>query len=382
MIAPIHLVAHILFVLALVASAAALIHANDTSYFCGSHRSSHEHGETPSHTRLQAVEVLSLIVVLRISYGRSGTRCASVVVADAALLAASWLNCMLFSLEVVLVVRYFQKPRPRIHQLGVGAIFAFDTVCTVAVCAQAYLVVLVFACTPDHFFPMATLRTLSVILFMTYATASVEQMYLCYLFFALTKQRFISVFLLALTNTPVTPALRIQNPGGPAFTTTKIGAISCAATDILIAAALLHTFTRMQSTSAVRVSTRTLLRRLMVMSFTSGVAVASTTSLTMILLIGGNPAYALFLFCQGRVYAVTILANFLVGIPTPPPTQSISSNPRGSAVTNVVFRVDYHSSGDGPGGAITHDYDRRNGDMDMDTLASPHPRGKILPDAD
>ncbi|KAJ7438279.1 hypothetical protein B0H11DRAFT_591509 [Mycena galericulata] len=66
MIAAIHLVAHvhILFVLALVASAAALIHTNDTTYFCGSHRPSHEHGLTPPHTRLPAVGVLSLIVVL------------------------------------------------------------------------------------------------------------------------------------------------------------------------------------------------------------------------------------------------------------------------------------------------------------------------------
>ncbi|KAJ7473641.1 hypothetical protein B0H11DRAFT_2036687 [Mycena galericulata] len=64
MIAAIHLVAHILFVLAFVASAAALIHANNTSYFCGSHWPSHEHGLTPSHTRLPAVGVLSLIVVL------------------------------------------------------------------------------------------------------------------------------------------------------------------------------------------------------------------------------------------------------------------------------------------------------------------------------
>ncbi|KAJ7429806.1 hypothetical protein B0H11DRAFT_2211870 [Mycena galericulata] len=64
MIAAIHLVAHILFVLALVASAAALIHTNDTSYFCGSHWPSHEHGLTPSHTCLPAAGVLSLIVVL------------------------------------------------------------------------------------------------------------------------------------------------------------------------------------------------------------------------------------------------------------------------------------------------------------------------------
>ncbi|KAJ7442796.1 hypothetical protein B0H11DRAFT_2251251 [Mycena galericulata] len=64
MIAAIHLVAHILFVLALVASAAALLHANDTTYFCGSRRSSHEHGVTPSHPRLPAVGVLSLTVVL------------------------------------------------------------------------------------------------------------------------------------------------------------------------------------------------------------------------------------------------------------------------------------------------------------------------------
>ncbi|KAJ7450096.1 hypothetical protein B0H11DRAFT_2289440 [Mycena galericulata] len=312
----------------------------------------------------------------------------SVVVADADLLAASWINCMLFSLEIVLLVQYFQKPRPLLHQVGVSAIFAFDTVCTFAVCAQTYLVVLVFACEPNHFLPIATLRTVTVILFMTYATASLEQMFLCYLFFTLTKQRLISVFLvcciaLHLSASYASGILTIQqqSPLGPAFLTSKLGAISCAVTDILIAAALLHTFIRMESTSAVRVSTRTLLHRLMVMSFTSGVAVASTTSLTMILLIGGNPAYALFFFCQGRVYAVTILTNFLVGIPTPPPTQTIS-NPRGSTVTNVVFHVDYQTSPDEPGQAITHDYNRRNEDIDMDTLSSPRPRGKILPDTD
>lgn len=97
----------------------------------------------------------------------------------------------------------------------------------------------------------------------------------------------------------------------------------------------------------------------MVMIFTSGVVVASTTLFTMIFLIKDNPgmlsvlpsgtpflnggaAYSLFFFSQGRVYALTILVNFKVGVPGPP-TRTVSSPP-GTALTPVVFRVDYQAS--------------------------------------
>ncbi|KAJ7492109.1 hypothetical protein FB451DRAFT_517064 [Mycena latifolia] len=45
-------------------------------------------------------------------------------------LAASWLNCILFILEIVLIFQYFRSPRPLLHRLGVVSISLFDVACT------------------------------------------------------------------------------------------------------------------------------------------------------------------------------------------------------------------------------------------------------------
>jgi hypothetical protein len=47
-------------------------------------------------------------------------------------------------------------------------------------------------------------------------------------------------------------------------------------------------------------------------------------------------AYLLFFYTQGRVYAVTILCNFLVGM-----NQSVTPPTKVSIVTSVAFRNDY-----------------------------------------
>ncbi|KAJ7431060.1 hypothetical protein B0H11DRAFT_2298657 [Mycena galericulata] len=165
----------------------------------------------------------------------------SVVVADADLLAASWINCMLFSLEIVLLVQYFQKPRPLLHQVGVSAIFAFDTVCTFAVCAQT----------------TCDLADRDRDSFYDIATASLEQMFLCYLFFTLTKQRLISVFLVCCIALHLSAIVCIGDsdytaaePLGPCVSDQQARCNLCAVTDILLRQ-LCHTFIRMESTSAV-----------------------------------------------------------------------------------------------------------------------------------
>ncbi|KAJ7731909.1 hypothetical protein DFH07DRAFT_991023 [Mycena maculata] len=292
-----------------------------------------------------------------------------ILVSNAFLLAASWINSMLFMLEIVLTVRYFQKSsrRPILHRLGVAAIFTFDTACTIAVCAEIYLIPFMLACRPDSFSPVPTVRFLAVILFTTYGTASLEQLFLCYLYFALTKNRVIAGCLvssiavhLAASYASAILSLKAESPVGTAFLTSKygtrffqprVGAIACAVTDVMIACTLLHTFVRMEKASAVRVSTHSLLRRLMVMIFTSGVVVASNTLLEMILLVKGNLAYSLFFYAQGRVYALTLLTNFLLGIPGRP-TLTLTTAP-GTGVTNVAFRV-YPTSNDHLTGARIH----------------------------
>lgn len=47
-------------------------------------------------------------------------------------------------------------------------------------------------------------------------------------------------------------------------------------------------------------------------------------------------AYSLFFYCQGRIYALTILCNFLVGIPVQPAPET-----PGSIVTGDIFHNDY-----------------------------------------
>ncbi|KAJ7231108.1 hypothetical protein C8J57DRAFT_1385556 [Mycena rebaudengoi] len=111
----------------------------------------------------------------------------------------------------------------------------------------------------------------------------------------------------------------------------------------MIAAALLYTFIRMD-VSAFRGSTHSLLRRLIALFFSSDVIVASGTILSMILMLNGKSAYLLFFYSQGRVYALTILGNFAVGVPAqhiPTMTPTLSTG-----VGTVVFHVNHTSGGD------------------------------------
>ncbi|KAJ7240386.1 hypothetical protein B0H12DRAFT_1326430 [Mycena haematopus] len=271
----------------------------------------------------------------------------AVNVDDSFRLAASWINCILFVLEIFLMNWYFRLPsKPLFHRISVGAILAFDTVCTFAIYIRVYLVVLVIPCQSHGLFVRSSLQTLAVIIFTTYSTASIEQLFLCYLYFTLTQRRVITGFFvfsvavhLAFNYLSAILILVNNSPQGWAFLSSKIGAISCAVTDIMIASALTYSFIRIERNLVVRVSTRSRLRRLMVLTFSSGVIVASVTLLVMILLIKANPAYSLFFYAQGRIYALTTLCNYLAGVPNKS-TEPFPTNPPGSIITAVVFHND------------------------------------------
>ncbi|KAJ7674063.1 hypothetical protein DFH06DRAFT_1292792 [Mycena polygramma] len=270
----------------------------------------------------------------------------TVNIGNAYVLAASWLNCLLFMIEISLMFQYFHLPsKPLLHRIGVGTMFVCDIACTIAVCHTVYLVALVFPCDSDHIFDRTQLTLLAVILVTTYGTASIEQLFLCYLYFSLTKQKLVTAFLvfsvavhLAFSYASAMLVLVRDTPFGSSILTSKIGAIACAATDIMIASALMFTFVRFERTIVVRVSTQSLLRRLTVLIFASGVLVASTTFFVMLFLLKGIPAYSLFFYCQGRVYSLTILYNFLVGLPGQ--DSQMGTNPPGSIVTTVAFHTD------------------------------------------
>ncbi|KAJ6585522.1 hypothetical protein B0H19DRAFT_1109890 [Mycena capillaripes] len=279
----------------------------------------------------------------------------AVLEANSILLISSWVNILFFMLEVILIVKYFRRPnRPLWHKIGVGMFLLSDTACTISICAQVYLTLLVFPCVDiSRVFLNSLYWPISITILSTYATASIEQAFLCYLFYSLTKRRTITGFLvftiffhLGFSWASAALVLKERGPGGKAFTATSIGAISCAVTDVLVAVALGCTFYRLESRVVKGRVIQSILRRLGVLTLTSGFVVASITLVAVINLMLGSSVYVLFFFCQGRAYALTILANFLLGLPTnatEPAATSASSRRTNSNPTGVVFHVDYRT---------------------------------------
>ncbi|KAF7337385.1 hypothetical protein MSAN_02264600 [Mycena sanguinolenta] len=144
----------------------------------------------------------------------------------------------------------------------------------------------------------------------------VFQLFLCDLFFVLTGKKIVSGIMLFLIVVhlgfswgPSVIMLINGNPQGWAFTATTVGAVSCAATDIVISSCLSWKFWRMIAVAKDNRSTRSILRRILILTVSSGAICSSNTLLMMILLLKGSSGFDFFFAIQGRVYALTILAN-------------------------------------------------------------------------
>ncbi|KAJ7101661.1 hypothetical protein C8R44DRAFT_988336 [Mycena epipterygia] len=292
---------------------------------------------------------------------------ASSVVPKVVLLASSWLNISLYTLELVLCRRYFLRPnRPLFYRVGVGAFIFFDTLCTLTICINACFVALDL--TPNAH-SVALQSPMAITVFLTFLSAAVEQAILCHIFFTLTRNAFVSAFLAILVLAHMGLAfasggliLVLNSELTAALTTGQAAAITCAATDIFIAIALGSKVWKLLSPTDVipaaeRYSTfyglrspiyptrDSFTRRFLLLVVSSGLIVASNTLIFMVLLWKHNAAGNLFLTCQGRVYSLTLLANFLVGIhfrrdddTTDLSTQS-RRGPNPSVLTGVVLDV-------------------------------------------
>ncbi|KAK7038595.1 hypothetical protein R3P38DRAFT_548171 [Favolaschia claudopus] len=244
---------------------------------------------------------------------------------NALVLLASWLNAALYMLEIVLAVEYFHRPgRLASHKAGVVVLLCSDLACTIAVCAQVYVALIQYPGVDfeAHYADSTMQWEASLTIFSTYITASVEQAFLCYIFYALAKQRLLTGFLVlnifvhlgfSCTFAVVCALglLKFRNFG-------NIGAVTCAATDFLIAIALAVTFHKMELSLPVvprRRTIQSLIRRMLILSLTSGLLVASFTIIHMVLLAAGSSVSTIFWFCQGRIYTLTLLSNFLLGVP-------------------------------------------------------------------
>ncbi|KAJ7616736.1 hypothetical protein B0H17DRAFT_1220211 [Mycena rosella] len=279
------------------------------------------------------------------------------VVAYGVQLASSWVNMVLYALELVVCLRYFQRSsRPLPHKIGVGAMVLCDTLCTMAINADVFV-------TFELFVRKASLQTAtippSVTIFMTYCTASIVQLFLIHLYFVLIRNQLVTAFLGFLVAVHLgfsfAAGIMIFTEWFTAqhliFTVAAVGAILCGLTDILIAGCLGTKFFNFKLEYR-HGSTPSLIRRIFILSLTSGAIVASTTILMITLFVENNigksfssllssleydnasgPAFDFFFSCQGRVYALTLLVNFLSD-------SSAKSMKSGKRESDIEFRAD------------------------------------------
>lgn len=100
-------------------------------------------------------------------------------------LATSRLNRMLLVPEIFLRIRHFQlSSKPFLHRIGVVTMFAFDLLCCFVTCANVTTCILILV-SPYESDSIFLRPSPALILFTTYGTASIEQLFLCYLYFNL-----------------------------------------------------------------------------------------------------------------------------------------------------------------------------------------------------
>ncbi|KAF7292073.1 hypothetical protein MIND_01233500 [Mycena indigotica] len=235
------------------------------------------------------------------------------LLAEVLQLAASWVNVGLYTLEVVLVVGYFRKrPTRPFYRAAVSAMLLFDTVCTLDVCVHVCFRIM--GLSED-----AQLVPNAISVFMTYATATAEEIVMCYVFYTLTH----NLFLLLVLGTLIVGHLSLALVSGSlmlvrssmALRVASASSVTCASTDLAIAGCLAFKVWKLMGSAHLLDSRFSLARRFFLLVISSGLLVATNTLLMTGLLLTRNPAFSFFYSCQGRVYALTLLGNFLVGIP-------------------------------------------------------------------
>ncbi|KAJ6486285.1 hypothetical protein DFH09DRAFT_1210607 [Mycena vulgaris] len=254
-------------------------------------------------------------------------------------MASSWVNMLLYTLELVVCVRYFQRSsRPLPHKIGVGAMVLCDTLCTMAVDAEVFVIFELFVRKAS--FQDATIPA-SLTVFMTYCTASIVQLFLIHLHFVLIRNRAVSAFLVFLVAIHLSFSFAVGvmifteffTAQHLVFTVAAIGAILCGLTDILIAGCLGTKFFNFKL-KYKHGSTPSLIRRIFILSLTSGAIVASTTILMITLFVTDNIGNIRFLLLvPGPCLRLDTLVNFLSD-------SSANSMQSGKRESDIVFRAD------------------------------------------
>ncbi|KAJ7302961.1 hypothetical protein DFH08DRAFT_945425 [Mycena albidolilacea] len=258
------------------------------------------------------------------------------------MMASSWVNVALYAVELVLCGQYFARPfRPLINKIGLGIMVLADTFCTISICFKVSMAVVP---TEERY---RFVVGLAVQIITTYITAAITQLSFCNLYYILTGNKLVAGILTILifvhlgfswaSGILLLRLPRLGPESGLAFKINIAGAATCVAADVFLAVFLGWQFYQMMQDTIPM--TRSMVRRILILCVGSGALCAANTLVMLILLLKGSPVFNLLGTIQGRVYALSILANFLLGIPGRRSGRipTLSFGPR-TSVSSVVFR--------------------------------------------
>ncbi|KAK0494540.1 hypothetical protein EDD18DRAFT_1400592 [Armillaria luteobubalina] len=223
-----------------------------------------------------------------------------------ALLAASWLNVMLYTSQLALSIYYLSHftTAARLHYWIWASLF-LDGACSVVVMANLYTYLII---NDGSLYPMS-MWMLPTLVLLTYTSASVAQAFFCYRYWTMWVPH--DSLLLTSLNTPRSVVF-VLHPTHSISTTVPFTIASsaiCAATDLTIAGCLAWTLSRIQSPYAV---TRNLLRRVTIHALTCGFTTAFCTTLMSIFMFTAWNAFYTIFTILGRIYSLTILFNLIL----------------------------------------------------------------------
>ncbi|KAF5371503.1 hypothetical protein D9615_009589 [Tricholomella constricta] len=259
-------------------------------------------------------------------------------------LVSTWLNLILYSLELALTAIYFHqfpKDAPFVRVMVILFLLA-DTLGTISTCATTWM----FAITYANVMVTFNFWTTPVLILTTAVSAMLEQSFLIYRVYALSHCKVVCGFLLLLVVTHVafsilsSVELSIHPEFGPgiAIMATTVAFCVAAALDILIPIALIW---QLRKFTSIFESTKNLVRRLSIKAISSGSVVAITGILFLILFWLQIPEYLIITSTFGRLYSLTVLVNLLGRKPRETRNHtSGSSNTDGGFNVSGLFNVE------------------------------------------
>ncbi|KAF9010039.1 hypothetical protein BDQ17DRAFT_995906 [Cyathus striatus] len=256
-------------------------------------------------------------------------------------LASSWINAMLYTLEVTAVIYYFSKCSAgrRIHVLVTG-LFLIDTLCVVAVFANSWTILAVPSPVmqiPSKDLPAADITTLddlplapqpwpvSVIVLTTAVVSVIEKLFLVRRFYQLSSNKVIAALLLfsvighgcfSLFSVVYGAIRGPEDARRLGLLTTLVSAIISTTVDTLVPLSIVCLLRRIAPPR--KPNQKTLCRQAM-NATSSGCIAAICGCIYLVTVITRSIGFIVMINIIGRIYTLTILTNIVIGTKKAPP---------------------------------------------------------------